>query len=62
MLASKLAASGKKVVLLEQGPRFTEADRANMLAQSRANVNDFADYNDDTEADIADRSENAKLR
>ncbi len=28
VLASKLSASGKKIVLLEQGPRFTEADRA----------------------------------
>ena len=47
VLASKLAASGKKIVLLEQGPRFTEADRANMLHQSKETLNDFADYNDD---------------
>ncbi len=49
VLASKLAASGKRIVLLEQGPRFTEADRANMLMQSRESLNDFADYNDDTD-------------
>ena len=50
VLATKLAASGKRIVLLEQGPRFTEADRANLLVRSRANLNDFADYNDATDA------------
>ena len=50
VLASKLAASGKKLVMLEQGPRFTEADRDNMLVQSQETLNDFADYNDDVEA------------
>ena len=45
--AGPKAASGKKIVLLEQGPRFTEADRANMLRQSKETLNDFADYNDD---------------
>jgi len=49
VLASRLAASGKRIVLLEQGPRFTETDRANMLAQSRATLDDWADYNDDTD-------------
>ncbi len=47
VLASKLAASGREVVLLEQGPRFTEADRSNMLLQAKETLNDFADYNDD---------------
>lgn len=47
MLAVKLVASGKKIVLLEQGPRFPEEDRAKMIARARDTLNDFADYNDD---------------
>ncbi len=50
VLASKLVASGKKIVILEQGPRFTEEDRTKMLDQSKETLNDFADYNDDVEA------------
>jgi choline dehydrogenase-like flavoprotein len=50
LLASKLAASGKQVLILDQGPRFTESDRANMLLRSRETLNDFADYNDDVTA------------
>ena len=50
VLACKLAASGKKLVFLEQGPRFTEEDRDRMLFQSQETLNDFADYNDDVEA------------
>jgi choline dehydrogenase-like flavoprotein len=46
VLASKLAASGKQVVIVDQGPRFTEADRSNMLRRSTETLNDFADYND----------------
>ena len=49
LLASRLAASGKKILILDQGPRFTEEDRARMLQQSRQDLNDFADYNDDTD-------------
>ncbi len=52
MLATKLAASGKRLVLLEQGPRFTERDRSAMLFQSRETLNDFADYNDDVAAAV----------
>ena len=47
VLASKLAASGKQVLIVDQGPRFTEADRGNMLRHSTETLNDFADYNDD---------------
>ncbi len=50
VLASKLAASGKQVVIVDQGPRFTEADRSNMLRRSTETLNDFADYNDDVAA------------
>ncbi|MEE9569775.1 MAG: GMC family oxidoreductase [Candidatus Binatia bacterium] len=46
VLASKLAASGKKVVILEQGPRITEDDRAELFIRSQENLNDFASYND----------------
>ncbi|NIS60150.1 MAG: hypothetical protein GTO13_05420 [Proteobacteria bacterium] len=46
VLASKLAAAGKTIVVLEQGPRFSEEDRDDMLLQSQEKLNDFADYND----------------
>jgi choline dehydrogenase-like flavoprotein len=49
LLAYKLAASGRKIVLLDQGPHFTEEDRAKMLLQSQAELNDFADYNDNVD-------------
>jgi len=47
ILASKLATSGKQIVLLDQGPRFSEEDRAKMIARARETLNDLADYNDD---------------
>ena len=46
ILAEKLAAAGKEVVLLEQGPRFTFEDRLDMLFGGKETLNDFADYND----------------
>lgn len=46
LLAGKLAAAGKKVVLLDQGPRFSEQDRENMIQRGIRTLNDFADYND----------------
>lgn len=46
LLASRLAASGKRVVLADQGPRFSEIDRSRMLRRSRETLNDFADDND----------------
>jgi len=46
LLAHRLAATGKRIVVLEQGPRFTEVDRINMLNESKATLNDLADYND----------------
>ena len=51
-MASKLASSGKKVIIVDQGPRFSEEDRANMLQQSKKDLNDFADYNDDVDPSI----------
>ncbi len=49
LLASKLAASGKKLVILEQGPRFDEGDREKLIDRSRETLNDFADYNDNAQ-------------
>jgi len=49
LLASKLVASGKKILILDQGPRFSEEDRANMLSKSQEDINDFADYNDNVD-------------
>ena len=43
LLASKLVASGKKILILDQGPRFSEEDRANMLSKSQEDINDFAE-------------------
>lgn len=47
ILASKMAASGKNIVVLEQGPRFSEEDREKMIARAAETLNDFADYNDE---------------
>ncbi len=47
ILAGKLAGSGKKVVVLDQGPRFEEQERVKMIARARETLNDFADYNDE---------------
>ncbi|NIO06426.1 MAG: hypothetical protein GTO13_23290 [Proteobacteria bacterium] len=52
VLASKLAASGKKLVILEQGPRFAEEERDNMLFDSKQTLNDLADYNDNVEPGV----------
>jgi choline dehydrogenase-like flavoprotein len=49
LLASKLAAAGKRIVITDQGARFSDADRADMLRRSKETLNDFADYNDDTD-------------
>ena len=48
LLASRLAAAGRKIVMLDQGPRFSEADRERMLEQGIETLNDYADYNDQT--------------
>jgi choline dehydrogenase-like flavoprotein len=50
VLAAKLAGSGKQIVLLDQGPRYSEADRAAMLRRGVETLNDYADYNDDASA------------
>jgi len=49
LLASKLASSGKKILILDQGPRISEEDRANLLLKSKENLNEFADYNDNVD-------------
>jgi choline dehydrogenase-like flavoprotein len=46
LLAAKLAESGKKILLMEQGPRFSGADRLRMMKRGKETLNDFADYND----------------
>jgi len=50
LVASKLVSSGKKILIVDQGPRFSEEDRANFLIKSKKDINDFADYNDDVDA------------
>ena len=52
LLASKLASTGKKILILDQGPRFSEEDRADMLQKSKEDLNDFADYNDDVDPSV----------
>jgi choline dehydrogenase-like flavoprotein len=47
ILASKLAPFGEKIMVLEQGPRFTEGDRHSMFLRSKETLNDYADYNDE---------------
>jgi choline dehydrogenase-like flavoprotein len=47
VLAAKLAATGKEIVLLDQGPSYSEADRAAALRRGADTLNDYADYNDD---------------
>ena len=35
LLDSRLAKTGRKILILEQGPMFTEGDRFNMLLASK---------------------------
>jgi hypothetical protein len=44
-----LAATGQRVLLAEQVPRFSEADRAGIIRRIHRTLNDFADYNDETD-------------
>jgi len=50
ILATKLAATGKRVVLVDQGPHYSEADRSAKLRNGVETLNDYADYNDDASA------------
>ena len=50
VLATKLAATGKRIVLLDQGPSYSEADRSGMLRRGVETLSDYADYNDDASA------------
>lgn len=47
LLAYKLAFSGKKIVLFDQGHRYSVDDRLRMIARQHNTLNDFTDYNDD---------------
>ncbi len=47
VLAYKLAATGKQVLLLDQGPAYSEAERSAALRRGVETLNDYADYNDD---------------
>lgn len=47
LVASKLAATGKRIVVLEQGPRYSEQNRVDLMIESQETLNDGADYNDD---------------
>jgi choline dehydrogenase-like flavoprotein len=44
VLASKLAATGKQVLLVDQGPAYTEAERSEALRRGLETLNDYADY------------------
>ncbi len=46
VLAYKLAATGKQVLLLDQGPAYTEAERSAALHRGVETLDDYADYND----------------
>ncbi len=50
VLATKLAATGRHVVLFDQGPSYSEADRSAALRRGVETLNDYADYNDDASA------------
>ena len=50
LLASKLATTGKSVVVLDQGLRYSEQDRIDLLNRSRETLNDRARYNDNLDA------------
>lgn len=52
LLATKLASTGKRILMIDQGPKFSEQDRTNMLVKSIETLNDFADYNDDISPEI----------
>jgi choline dehydrogenase-like flavoprotein len=50
ILASRLASSGKTILVVEQGPTFSEADRTAMLTHAKQQLNVYADYNDDLQS------------
>ena len=52
LLAVKLAESGKKIVMLDQGPRYSKGDRWAMIRGQKETLNDFYDYNDETEEGV----------
>jgi 2-polyprenyl-6-methoxyphenol hydroxylase-like FAD-dependent oxidoreductase len=52
LVASGLSASGKKIVMLDQGPRYSEEDRAEMILRQKRTLNDYTDYNDKEKAAV----------
>ncbi len=46
-MASKLAATGKSIVVLEQGSRYSKQNRVDRMIESQQTLRDGADYNDD---------------
>jgi choline dehydrogenase-like flavoprotein len=56
LVASRPTRTGKNIVILDQGPCCTEADRINMLMQAREALKDFADFNDAADAALIPRT------
>ena len=50
LIASRLAKSGKQVVVLEQGPRITESTRSELIARATVGLEPNPDYNDHLDA------------
>jgi choline dehydrogenase-like flavoprotein len=46
ILAARLQASGKRILLLDQGPKYSEADRSAFLHRGVEELDDYSDYND----------------
>ena len=47
LLGERLLASGKRVLVLDQGPDISDQMRSNLLTRVREDLHDKADYNDD---------------
>ena len=56
LLASRLARSGRKVLVLDQGPSISEAERSNLLQGVRRDFAYGADYNDHLGAQTVTRT------
>ena len=50
VLAYRLAATGKQVLMLDQGPAYTEGERSAALRRGVEMLDDYADYNDNESA------------
>ena len=47
LLGERLLSSGKRVLVLDQGPEITDLERNELLRHAQENLDDTADYNDD---------------